>query len=57
MDELVFSVFVTELKNAFKEPCANEDMIQLLYDGVSIPAGVEVYVHKSAVCSQRLFCT
>ena len=37
MTELVFSVFVVEIKNAWKTSVANEDLIQNLYDAVALP--------------------
>ena len=37
MTELVFSVFVVEIKNAWKTSVANEDLIQNFYDAVALP--------------------
>lgn len=40
MEDLVFSTVLKEIKAAFVEPVSDPDLIQLLYDGIAIPANI-----------------
>lgn len=41
MSELVFATVLIEIKNAFRDTVADPDLIELLYDAVALPVGLE----------------